>query len=147
VQGGNVAVVFAIALIPIVGLAGGAIDYNRATSVKAAMQAALDATALAMAKEAGSMSAATLDRKAEDYFAAAFNRPEARKIKVNATVSTHGAPAVIGRGAGLIETNFLGILGIDKIPIEAEAKAVWGASRMRIALALDNTGYVLKKAT
>lgn len=137
---GNVAIVFAIALIPMVGLAGGAIDYSRASSVKAAMQAALDATALAMAKQAGSMSASQLDRKSEEYFKAAFHRPDAKRVKISASYSTNGAPTVTVTGSAVIRTNFLGLLGINQIPIEAMARTVWGASRMRIALALDNTG-------
>ena len=47
---GGVAPMFALAIIPVVGLVGAAIDYSRANSVKAGMQSALDATALAMAK-------------------------------------------------------------------------------------------------
>ena len=43
---GNVAVTFALSLFPILGLVGAAIDYSRANSVKAAMQAAVDSTAL-----------------------------------------------------------------------------------------------------
>ena len=152
---GNVAIIFAIAIIPIVGLAGGAIDYNRASSVKAAMQAALDATSLAMAKQADSLSASALDRKSRKYFAAAFNRPEARRIRISATYSTNPVPTVTVTGRGLIDTTFLGIFGIDRIPIQAMARTVWGSTRLRLALVLDNTGSmkedgkidILKKAT
>src|SRR5436190_22924375 len=42
----GVAPMFALALVPIVGFVGAAIDYSRANSVKVAMQAAVDATAL-----------------------------------------------------------------------------------------------------
>jgi hypothetical protein len=44
---GNVVVAFAIAVVPIVGLAGAAVDYSRATELKASLQAAVDAAALA----------------------------------------------------------------------------------------------------
>ena len=36
---------FALATIPLIGFVGAAVDYSRANSAKAAMQAALDATA------------------------------------------------------------------------------------------------------
>jgi Flp pilus assembly protein TadG len=42
----NIAPIFAIALVPVVSLTGSAVDYSRANNVKAAMQAATDATAL-----------------------------------------------------------------------------------------------------
>ncbi len=39
---GNVALMFAIAVIPLLGFVGAAIDFSNANSVKAAMQTALD---------------------------------------------------------------------------------------------------------
>ena len=51
-RGGNVAITFGLALIPVFGMVGAAVDYTRANSVKAAMQAALDATALMLSKDA-----------------------------------------------------------------------------------------------
>ena len=41
---------FALAIIPVIGLVGAAVDYSRANSIRSAVQSALDATALAMAK-------------------------------------------------------------------------------------------------
>ena len=51
-RAGNVAITFAFATLPIIGGVGFAVDYSRANSVKAAMQAALDSTALMLSKEA-----------------------------------------------------------------------------------------------
>ena len=48
---GNIAVLFGIALLPILGFMGGAIDYTRANSARSSMQAALDSTALMLAKD------------------------------------------------------------------------------------------------
>ena len=48
----NVAPTFALALIPVFGLTGAAVDYTRANAVRTSMQVALDSTALAMAKTA-----------------------------------------------------------------------------------------------
>ena len=139
-ENGNVAIIFTIALIPIVGLAGGAIDYSRASSVKASMQAALDATALAMSKEATTLSASAFSEKAAAYFTAAFNRPEAQSIKVTASYSADDGSSVTVTGSGSIGTQFLGILGINEIPIGSYAKTAWGSTRLRVALVLDNTG-------
>ena len=44
-QRGNVVIPFALALLPIMGGVGAAVDYSRANSDKTAMQSALDATA------------------------------------------------------------------------------------------------------
>ena len=52
---GNVAITFGLCLIPIAGMVGAAVDYSRANSVKAAMQAALDASALMLSKDAATL--------------------------------------------------------------------------------------------
>lgn len=49
-KSGNVAILFSIAIIPIVGAMGAAVDYSMATANRTSMQKALDATALALAK-------------------------------------------------------------------------------------------------
>ena len=41
---GGVAPMFAIAVIPVFGLVGAAVDYSRANSIRAGLQSALDAT-------------------------------------------------------------------------------------------------------
>ena len=81
---GNITVIFALSIVPMVGLVGAAVDYSNANSVKAAMQAASDATALMLAKYAPTTDAATLQTKANDYFKAIFNRPEANGVTITA---------------------------------------------------------------
>ena len=74
---GNVAITFAFAVIPVIGFIGAAYDYSHANSVKADMQAALDATALMLAKDAATLNQTALSQKAAAYFTALFKRPEA----------------------------------------------------------------------
>lgn len=104
------------------------------------MQAALDATALAMSKEAANLTAAQLNEKATAYFSAAFNRPEAKSIKIAASYSTTGGSAVTVTGSGDIATHFMGVMGINSIPIGSYAKTAWGSGKLRVALVLDNSG-------
>ena len=73
-RAGNVAITFAFAALGIVAAVGAAIDYSRANSAKAAMQAALDSTALMLAKDAPTLSDGDLDTKAFNYFKALFTR-------------------------------------------------------------------------
>jgi len=49
-QRGNMVTMFALASLPLVGAVGAAVDYSRANSIKTAMQAASDSTALMLAK-------------------------------------------------------------------------------------------------
>src|ERR1041385_7335062 len=76
----NVAPIFAIAIIPVIGLTGMAVDYSRGNSMKVAVQAALDATALAMAHSAPNLTAAQLQQQSSDMFFAQFNRPDAQNV-------------------------------------------------------------------
>jgi Flp pilus assembly protein TadG len=69
---GNVAIMLALALIPITLLFGATIDYTQGSRLKAAMQAALDSTALAMAQSAPALTSAALQQQAADNFNALF---------------------------------------------------------------------------
>src|SRR5580698_9579707 len=51
---GNIAVIFGIAILPVMGFVGAAIDYSRANAARSSMQAALDSTALMMSKDLSS---------------------------------------------------------------------------------------------
>jgi Flp pilus assembly protein TadG len=139
-EDGNVAIIFTIALLPIIGLAGGAIDYSRASATKTAMQAALDATALAMSKDASSLTQSQLSQKAEAYFKAAFNRPEAKNLNITTSYSSADGASVTITSSADVATNFLGVMGIDKIPVGSYAKTAWGNGKLRVALVLDNSG-------
>ena len=139
-RGGNVMITFALATLPVVGTVGFAVDYSHANSVKAAMQAALDSTALMLSKDAATTSSSALQTKAANYFNALFTRPEAKSITIAATYTTTGGSAVTVNGSGNVPTNFLGIIGYNSIAVNGTATAKWGSSRLRVALALDNTG-------
>jgi len=84
---GNVAITFAVASLSVVGGIGAAVDYSRAHSMKTAMQGALDATALMLAKEASNLTATELQQHATSYFLAQFTRPEAKNAQVIATAT------------------------------------------------------------
>ena len=139
-RGGNVAITFAICLIPMVGAVGAAVDYSHANSVKAAMQAALDSTALMLAKQAPTMTEGQLQASANDYFKAVFTRPEVKGVAVTAQLSSSDGYALTVDGSGVIYPNFLGIMGTSQLNITATSTTAWGNVRLRIALALDVTG-------
>jgi len=65
-NGANVTVTFALATIPMVGFVGAAVDYSHANSLKAAMQAAADSTALMLSKEASKLTNSEMQTKAND---------------------------------------------------------------------------------
>jgi Flp pilus assembly protein TadG len=154
-ENGNVAVLFGIMLIPIVGMVGAAIDYSRASIAKTSLQAALDATALAVSKDAGSLTESQLNQKVQSYFEATLHNQFARSVKITANYSTTGKRSLTLTASGVVDTKFMGLFGIDTIQLGTTTKTKWGNNRLRLALALDNTGSmtssnkigVLKTAT
>jgi Flp pilus assembly protein TadG len=137
---GNIAITFALATLPIVGTVGFAVDYSHANSVKAAMQAALDSTALMLSKDAATVSSGTLQTNALTYFKALFTRPEAQNIVISATYTATGGSKVVVNGSASVPTAFLGVIGYNNITVNGSSTSAWGSARLRVALALDNTG-------
>ena len=131
----------ALSALPLLAAAGMAVDYTRANSAKTAFQAALDSTALALAKQGPSnVSAATLQAEATTYVNALFAHPEAKNVSVTATATTSGGSQVTVSGTAVIPTEFMGIIGYNSLAISGSATATWGNKRLRVSLVLDNTG-------
>jgi Flp pilus assembly protein TadG len=139
-RGGNVAITFALATLPIIGSVGFAVDYSHANSVKAAMQAALDSTALLLAKEASTDTASQLQQNALKYFNALFTRPEAANVTISASYTATGGSQVLVNGSANVPTSFLGIIGYNNLTVNGSSTSAWGSTRLRVALVLDNTG-------
>ncbi len=91
---GNIAVIFAIAAVPVISFVGAAIDYTRANSARSSMQAALNSTALMLAKDLsdGTITKDQVNAKAATYFAALYTNPDA-KIDYGRLRPTPPAPA------------------------------------------------------
>ena len=137
---GNVAVLFAIALIPVVAATGAAVDFSRANSVKADLQAALDATALMLSKEAASDTYNQLQTNALAYFKANFNRPGTENIGISATYSSTAGSSLVVNGSVSVPTDFMSVLGYNAVTVTSSSTAQWGTNRLRVSLVLDNTG-------
>ncbi len=137
---GGVAPMFAIALIPVFGLVGAAVDYSRANSIRAGMQSAIDATSLAMAKLAPTLTQAELQQKTNDYFKAMFSHPEAKNLVLTPTYTTAGGSQLVISVSGSMDTSFMKLMGFSSLNIGSTSTVKWGNSRLRVALALDNTG-------
>jgi Flp pilus assembly protein TadG len=137
---GNVVITFSLLTLPLIVGVGAAVDYNRATSIKAAMQAALDSTALMLAKNAGSLTAAQLQTEGSKYFLAVFRRHEAKNPKIT-VVSNVGNSTVQVSGSSIMDTSLMALMGIKTVNITGSSTAAWAtASYLRVALVLDNTG-------
>lgn len=139
-RAGNIATIFALSSLPLIGFVGAAVDYSRANSVKTALQTALDATALMLSREAATLNSGDLQSKASNYFNAMFTRPDTANVAISVSYTTNGGSAVTVNGAVTMSTQIMGIVGYNSIAINGSSTARWGSTRLRVALALDVTG-------
>jgi Flp pilus assembly protein TadG len=141
---GNIAVIFAIALVPLLGFVGAAVDYTRANAARSSMQAALDSTALMVSKDLsqGNITQSQVATKAQAYFTALYTNADAKSVSVSATYTNNSSMGsnIQVNGSGAVTTDFLKVAGFPTLNFNSSSTAAWGSVRMRVALALDNTG-------
>jgi len=112
-----VAATFALAVIPVVGLVGAAVDYSAANNARTNLQIALDAALLAGAKDGS----ANWTTAALNSFNANLNAKLA--TNVNPTFQLTSTRAYTGRVTATVASNFLGVLGIAGINIGVSGTA------------------------
>ncbi len=142
---GNIAVIFAVAMVPLISFIGAAIDYSRANAARSSMQAALDSTALMLSKDLsqGTISTNDITTKAQAYFKALYTNKDAKMvdpIHATYTASTTKGSTIELTGSGFIVSDFMQVAGFPTLGFNAGSTSAWGNVRMRVAMALDNTG-------
>lgn len=138
---GNVAMMFALMSIPLVVSVGGLIDYTRSTMARTAMQDALDATSLALSRQANlpTMSAGAMQTFANNYFKANYTDQDAQNVTLSPSYTASGPSITVG-GSATVQMDFLGLIGLPSLTVSASSTTIWGQARLRVALVLDNTG-------
>jgi len=138
---GNVAVTFAIAIIPVVGAVGVALDYSRGANARSSLQAALDAAGLILSKEAQTLSAAQLLSKTNDVVKANLGNSSIKELVVTPAFTTVdvGSFKLVLNATAKVDTTVASIWQ-PEMPIGANTEVLWGMKRLELALALDNTG-------
>ncbi|MEA2874251.1 MAG: hypothetical protein QOH67_4227 [Hyphomicrobiales bacterium] len=121
-----------------IGLAGAAIDYSRASAARTAMQATLDATTLMIAKDAQIIQASQVNAVATSYFNASFSRPDVQSLQVTATIGSGSSGTVITTSAtGAVSTTFMKVLGRSSMDVAAHATAVNASDGLGCVLSLN----------
>ncbi|HVV40959.1 MAG TPA: TadE/TadG family type IV pilus assembly protein, partial [Nitrobacter sp.] len=143
---GNIAPLFAIAILPVLAFVGAAIDYTRANMARSSMQAAIDSAVLMVSRDAAAnptMTSQQITDAAQKYFSALYHDTDASDLKLSAvyTPSTSSAAAtILMTASGTVSTDFMKVVGIPQINIGTSSTSTWGSTRMRVAMVLDNTG-------
>lgn len=139
-RGGNVAMIYGLALMPTMAAVGSAVDLTRAMVVKMRLGEALDAAGLAVGGTIG-LTNAEMTAKAQQFFYANYPDDELGTV-TSLTVSSSGYNnnLVTVAGTARIDTAFMGIFGINYLDVGVNVQVTRESKGLEIALALDNTG-------
>lgn len=139
-EGGNFLMLFGLALVPLLGVVGVAIDYSRASNARQALNAAIDSAALMAARDAQKLTDAQLKIRINDWI----------KDNLPADVKSEytGATATIDRTArtikieanAIVPTTISNVIGVSQLPVGTSSQSTWGTNKIELALVLDNTG-------
>ncbi|HKH33180.1 MAG TPA: Tad domain-containing protein, partial [Beijerinckiaceae bacterium] len=131
--------IFGLAIISVMMAAGSAVDYGRASAAKVQLQKAVDATALALAKDAPNATDGELKRRGKEL-AKALLLKSAKGVSADTITVSREARTIRVTASGAMKTAFMAVAGLDTLAISSEAEAAWGITNIELALVLDNTG-------
>ena len=134
----SVAPMLALAALPLMSAVGAAIDFGRASSARLAMQSALDAAMIMMAKDAKNVDAAQLNATALQYFNANFQNTEVSGLSVTASSSsTSSGYAASGTASGTVNTHFMGVIGFSQLSVSTKSSAMSQSDGLGCVLSLN----------
>jgi len=136
---GAVAVMVALAVIPLMVAGGLALDLSRAYLVKSRLSHALDAAGLAV----GSMRTTTsdpsyLETQFNSYFTANYAASEIGTTHDLTFVDNGGIITVTGQTT--VDTVFMSVIGINNITVSSSAEITVETNGLELVMVLDNTG-------
>jgi Flp pilus assembly protein TadG len=135
-RGGNIAIFFALGIVPVIGALGAAVDYSSANSYRADIQKALDSTALALSKILPT-DETTMNEVGMQYFLASLGKHTLTDLKLTITPALGKVTLV---ATGDYTPKLANLFGAQTFEVGAAAEAVWGIGKVEVVLALDNTG-------
>ncbi len=115
---------------------GAAVDYSMASAQRVTLQAAIDATGLALAKIMPA-SQTELNARGMEWFKANMGQTPITNIQLTITATT-GKLKI--EAHGYYQPEIISVLGAAAFPVGASTEIKWGSTRLRVALALDVTG-------
>lgn len=135
---GALAVVFAVALYPVVMMICAAVDLSRMSQQQARLQAALDAAALFVARlVADGKAPSDLSAAARQFVLGNINPSELLNVQI---VATKDDTNVRVSGTGNLNAMIPGLLTQSDLTISGTAGATWRTKKIDMVLVLDNTG-------
>lgn len=141
---GNVAMIFALCLIPLMLFMGGAVDLSRQRGSEVGAQNALDAALLSVAHQALDNDDQELTSKGREWFDAHMTNS---KLDIQSFTIVKKGKVLEAEVVGTVDTTLLGLMGIDKLTVRRTAQVRFGVQKVEIALVLDTTGSMQEKVS
>jgi Flp pilus assembly protein TadG len=142
-RSGNIALIFGLAVIPVLGAMGAAVDYSVGNASRTAMQAALDNTALMLSKEMP-LSQSALNTNGWNIFTGNLGPSPVVIPQGNLVIDSSTTNKLVLDVSGSYTMGLGGVLKLvglnTTFTVGAHSEVQWGNSRLRVALVLDNTG-------
>jgi len=135
---GNIAIIFAFSLLPIILAVGSAIDYGHYNSVRVRLQAALDNTGLALAHDMDGLDDDELEALAKTYFSENF--PEQAGVVVTSLQAVADDDDLYLEVHANVEMYIMHLAGVQYLPANVDAEIVRSEDSYEVVLVLDNTG-------
>ncbi len=134
----NVAVIFALTIVPMTVAAGAGVDIARGMVVRTRLSEALDAAALAVGASPN-LSQQAMTTLAQQYFNANYTVDTGFGTPSPVTVVKSGQTITVASSVPM-PTTWVKVVGITNYTVSGSSQVVWGGTKLWVALALDNTG-------
>ena len=134
---GATVLMFALLVVPILLAVGGGVDFYEAQGQKDKLQQVLDSAVLAGSKvqAEGGDGTATVALYLKQNFETPTGLAVTETAKIDKTTAILSATA-----STKVSTNFLTLIGMSTLEVEATSAATYGGQKTEVAIALDVTG-------
>lgn len=134
---GNVALMTALMLVPVLAVSGAAVDIARVTAARAQLNAALESAVLASASLNNTVDPETVITEFIRKNVAVSGFSENVNIDILENTSALNSRLMTVQATADVPTFFLKLMDVDKIGIVASSKATQASTNVEIALVLD----------
>lgn len=141
-KSGNVAMMFALSLVPVCIAAGAGLDLARAMIVRSQLAEALDSAGIAAGSSKG-LSQSEIQTLAQNYFDANYTLDPSYGTPSPVTVGIDDDKITVSSTVDVPAT-LLSVIGKKTLPVRFESTVVWGQTKLWVALVLDNTQSMLE---
>nr|WP_319486245.1 VWA domain-containing protein [uncultured Cohaesibacter sp.] len=143
-ESGAIAIILAVAIIPIILMLGAAVDYARISLARSEAQDALDAATLAAVKQVGKLTDSEIRSMIEAYVDA--NGPSGSTVNIDLVQIEQNPTSLKVWASGSTPMTFMQLAHVESSDFSIVSKTVAGNKTLEIVMVLDNSGSMASSA-